>query len=274
MTATLNAGLAPQVQTAQLLVFDHVTRVYGSGESEVRALFDVSFSIDYGELVAVMGPSGSGKSTLLNLAAGLDTPTEGRVLVCGVDISAASNEKRAAIRRRQIGLVFQNYNLVSSLTALENVSLPLELDDMPVAKAQKEAREQLASVGLTGREDHFPDQLSGGERQRVAIARAIAGSRQLVLADEPTGALDSTLGEEVIRVLSAEARGGPMQETNTAAGIAGRRRGTCGGLLVTHDPRYAAWADRTLFLADGKLVAATPQPMVVESLLAQPRRSM
>jgi len=252
--------------TDQLLVFDHVTRVFGAGESQVRALFDVSFSVDYGELVAIMGPSGSGKSTLLHLASGLDTPTEGRVLVCGVDISAASNEARAAIRRRQIGLVFQNYNLVSSLTALENVSLPLELDDMPVAKAQAEAREQLAVVGLTGREGHFPDQLSGGERQRVAIARAIAGSRQLVLADEPTGALDSTLGEEVIRVLSAEARGGPRQE--------GLRRGSCGGLLVTHDPRYAAWADRTLFLNDGKLVAATPQSLQAESLLLQPRRSL
>jgi len=271
MTAATNAGPAPMIQTAQLLVFDHVTRVYGSGESEVRALFDVSFTIAYGELVAVMGPSGSGKSTLLNLAAGLDTPTEGRVLVGGVDISAASNEKRAAIRRRQIGLVFQNYNLVSSLTALENVSLPLELDNLPVAEAQREAREQLAAVGLAGREGHFPDQLSGGERQRVAIARAITGSRQLVLADEPTGALDSTLGEEVIRVLSAEARGGPKQDAATGTA---RRRGTCGGLLVTHDPRYAAWADRTLFLADGKLVAATPQPLTAESLLVQPRRSI
>jgi len=259
------------MQTAQLLVFDHVTRIFGSGEAEVRALFDVSFSIEYGELVAVMGPSGSGKSTLLNLAAGLDTPTEGRVLVGGTDISAADNEKRAAIRRRQIGLVFQNYNLVSSLTALENVSLPLELDGVPVAKAQTEAREQLEAVGLQGREGHFPDQLSGGERQRVAIARAITGSRQLVLADEPTGALDSTLGEEVIRVLSAEARGGPMQGETRASG---RRRGSCGGLLVTHDPRYAAWADRTLFLADGRLVAGTPQPQSPESLLAQPRRSL
>ena len=187
MTATSIDRPAPPAQTAQLLVFDHVTRVYGDGGSAVRALFDVSFSIDYGELVAVMGPSGSGKSTLLNLAAGLDTPTEGRILVGGVDISSASNEKRAAIRRRQLGLVFQEYNLVSSLTALENVSLPLELDGVPVAKAQADASRQLADVGLSGREHHFPDQLSGGERQRVAIARAIAGSRQLVLADEPTG---------------------------------------------------------------------------------------
>ena len=251
-------------QEPQLLVFDHVTRIFGSGDAEVRALVDVSFSVDYGELVAVMGPSGSGKSTMLHLAAGLDTPTEGRVLVSGVDISAADNEERAAIRRRQIGLVFQHYNLVSSLTVLENVSLPLELDGVPAAKAQQEAREQLEVFELTGREGCFPEQLSGGERQRVAIARAITGERQLVLADEPTGALNTKLGEEVIRTLSIEARGLPRQAVD------GRRR-RCGGLLVTHSPRYAAWADRTLFLVDGQLVADTPPQLPPECLLAQSR---
>ncbi|WP_119698596.1 ABC transporter ATP-binding protein [Microbacterium halotolerans] len=222
-----------------LLELVDVTRIHREGESEVRALDGVSLRISYGELVAVMGPSGSGKTTLLNLAAALDTPTSGRVLVGGQEISSASAEERAALRRRQVGLVFQEYNLVSSLTALENVALPLELDGTPAREAQAEARGLLERVGLTERADDFPDKLSGGERQRVAIARAVSGARTLLLADEPTGALDSILGEDVIALLRAQI--GPRS----------------GGLLVTHDPRYAAWADRTVFLADGRIASQT-----------------
>lgn len=237
------------------LEFDHVTRVHGEGENEVRALDDVSFRVEHGELVAVMGPSGSGKTTLLNLACGLDTPTTGRVLVEGTDVSAATAEERAALRRRSIGLVFQEYNLVSSLTAEENVALPLELDGTPVVEARAQARALLRSIGLTEKCGQFPDHLSGGQRQRVAIARAVAGSRRLVLADEPTGALDSVLGEEVVRLLRAQV---------------GDRSG---GLLVTHDARYAAWADRTVFLADGRVVAGTPALSAPGDLLARSAES-
>ncbi|MGO2149565.1 ABC transporter ATP-binding protein [Mycetocola reblochoni] len=235
-----------------LLEFEQVSRVHHEGESEVHALDEVSFRIEYGELVAVMGPSGSGKTTLLNLAGGLDTPTSGRVLVAGVDVSASSAEDRAGLRRRSIGLVFQEYNLVSSLTALENVALPLELDGTSAGEAQEQAHRLLGLVGLDDRANQFPDRLSGGQRQRVAIARAVVGSRELILADEPTGALDSALGEDIIRLLRAQV--GPRS----------------GGVLVTHDPRYAAWADRTLFLADGKLVSGTPTLAGPGDLLSPP----
>lgn len=233
-----------------LLELDRVSRVHHEGGNEVRALDEVSLRVAYGELVAVMGPSGSGKTTLLNLAGGLDTPTGGRVLVAGVDLSSASAEERATLRRRSIGLVFQEYNLVSSLTARENIALPLELDGAPAGEAAEQADALLDAVGLSGRGGQFPDRLSGGQRQRVAIARAVAGSRGLILADEPTGALDSVLGEEVIRLLRSQ--------------IGARS----GGVLVTHDPRYAAWADRTVFLADGRLVSGTPAPAEPGDLLS------
>jgi len=222
-----------------LLEFDGVGRVHGSGSTAVHALTGVSFRVEPGELVAVMGPSGSGKSTLLNLAGGLDTPTSGRVLVNGFDIGGASQEKRAELRRRSIGFVFQDYNLVSSLTARENVALPLELDGAPAHQAAQAAQDLLDAIDLGERADAFPGALSGGQRQRLAIARGLIGSRTLLLADEPTGALDSELGEQVIRLLRSRV---------------GAREG---GLLVTHDARYAAWADRTIFLADGKVVGAT-----------------
>lgn len=222
-----------------LLEFDGVGRVHGSGEAAVHALTGVSFRVEPGELVAVMGPSGSGKSTLLNLAGGLDTPTSGRVLVDGFDIGAASQEKRAELRRRSIGFVFQDYNLVSSLTARENVALPLELDAVPARDAARAAQDLLDAIDLGDRADAFPGALSGGQRQRLAIARGLIGTRTLLLADEPTGALDSELGEQVIRLLRS------------------RIGDRAGGLLVTHDARYAAWADRTIFLSDGKLVGAT-----------------
>jgi putative ABC transport system ATP-binding protein len=232
-----------------LLEFDHVSRQFHEGGVIVRALDDVSLRVEYGELVAVMGPSGSGKTTLLNLAGGLDTPTGGRVLVAGADVSTASPEERAILRRRSIGLVFQDYNLVSSLTALENVALPLELDGWSAAEAREQAKDLIERVGLANRADQFPDRLSGGERQRVAIARAVVGTRALILADEPTGALDSVRGEEIIRLLRSQI--GP----------------DCGGILVTHDPRYAAWADRTVFLADGQFVAGTSRLAGVDDLV-------
>jgi len=235
-----------------LLEFEHVSRIHHEGGADIHALDDVSLRVEYGELVAVMGPSGSGKTTLLNLAAGLDTPTSGHVFVDGVDVSAASAEERATLRRRRVGLVFQEYNLVSSLTALENVSLPLELDGVRARDAQAQARNLLEVVGLAERGNQFPDRLSGGERQRVAIARAVVGTRSLILADEPTGALDSVLGEDIVRLLRAQVGSG------------------CGGVIVTHEPRYAAWADRTLFLADGRLVARTPSRADPDALLAPP----
>lgn len=234
--------------TAALVEFEDVTRTHVSGSSQVHALQGVSLRVDYGELVAVMGPSGSGKTTLLNLAGALDTPASGRVVVAGTDLSAASPDERARLRRQSIGLVFQDYNLVSSLTVRENVALPLELDDVAPRQASAQATTLLDRLGLADRGGEFPDRLSGGERQRVAIARSVIGTRSLILADEPTGALDSVLGEEVIELLRAQI--GPE----------------CGGILVTHDPRYAAWADRTVFLKDGRIVSGTTPLVGVESL--------
>ena len=216
-----------------------LTRVHGSGETEVRALIGVSLDVAPGELVAVMGPSGSGKSTLLALAGGLDTPTAGNVVVEGVHLSGLSRRRLARLRRTSVGYVFQDYNLIPALTAAENVSLPLELDGTSVRGARQAALAALEEVGLAGLGDRFPDEMSGGQRQRTAIARALIGDRRLVLADEPTGALDSQTSEAVLGVLRARCDAG-------AAGI-----------LVTHEPRYAAYGDRTVFLRDGKIVDDT-----------------
>jgi len=216
-----------------------LTRVHGSGETEVRALIGISLEVASGELVAVMGPSGSGKSTLLSLAGGLDTPTAGNVVVEGVHLSSLSKRQLARLRRTSIGYVFQDFNLIPALTAAENVSLPLELDGLAVRKARRQALAALDEVGLTELADRFPDEMSGGQRQRTAIARALIGRRRLVLADEPTGALDSQTSEAVLTVLRARCDAG-------AAGI-----------LVTHEPRYAAYADRTVFLRDGRIVDET-----------------
>jgi putative ABC transport system ATP-binding protein len=213
-----------------------VHRVHGSGAGAVHALRGVTLTVDAGELVAVMGPSGSGKSTLLNLAGGLDRPTEGEVAVDGTVLGRCSRSALAALRRRRIGYVFQDLNLLASLTAAENVALPLELDGTSVRRARKLAQAALSEVDLDGYGPRFPDQMSGGEQQRVAIARALIGERCLVLADEPTGALDSQTGEAVLRLLRSKVDGG-------AAGV-----------LVTHDARHAAWADRVVFLRDGVIV--------------------
>ncbi|MFB7265121.1 ABC transporter ATP-binding protein [Streptomyces nojiriensis] len=230
----------PQSQPQRpVLQLDRLVRTHGSGATEVHALRGIDLSVFPGELVAVMGPSGSGKSTLLTLAGGLDSPSSGRVIVEGTDITTASRKQLAALRRRSIGYVFQDYNLIPALTAAENVALPRELDGMSARKARASALAALEEMGLGRLADRFPDEMSGGQQQRVAIARALVGDRRLVLADEPTGALDSETGESVLALLRARCDAG-------AAGI-----------LVTHEPRFAAWADRVVFLRDGTVVDET-----------------
>lgn len=236
-------------RSGPVLELEHVGRVHGTGATEVRALVDVSLVIHPGELVAVMGPSGSGKSTLLNLAGGLDTPTSGRVLVEGADVGSLTGDALAALRRRSVGFVFQDFNLIPSLTAAENVALPLELDGQRVRDARRSALASLDDVGVEDLADRYPDQMSGGQQQRVAIARALVGRRRLVLADEPTGALDSHTGEAVLRVLRSRCDAGSA------------------GLLVTHEARHAAWADRVVFLRDGVVVDTTGTPPPAEALL-------
>lgn len=213
-----------------------VTRVHGSGQAQVRALDGVSLRVEAGELVAVMGPSGSGKSTLLNLAGGLDRATSGTVRVQGDDLGTMSQDALATLRRRTVGFVFQDFNLVGSLTAAENIGLPLELDGLPLSKVRAAALSALESVGLVELADRFPDDMSGGQRQRVALCRALIGGRSLVLADEPTGAVDSVTGEGILRLLRRRVDEGAA------------------GLLVTHEPRHAAWADRVVYLRDGRVV--------------------
>ena len=235
--------------TTPILLLDNVSRVHGQGETAVRALDGVSLTVHPGELVAVMGPSGSGKSTLLNLAGGLDQPTRGRVVIEGSDVGAMSLHNLASLRRRSLGFVFQDFNLIPSLTAAENVALPLELDGERVRKARRIAMDSLETVGIAELADRYPEHMSGGQQQRVAIARALVGNRRLVLADEPTGALDSQTGEDVLRVLRARCDAG------------------VGGLLVTHEARHAAWADRVVFLRDGVIVDTTGTPPSAESLL-------
>jgi putative ABC transport system ATP-binding protein len=227
-----------------------VSRVYGTGPNEVCALAEVDLSVSPGELVAVMGPSGSGKSTLLMIAGSLEQATSGDVLIEGSDLSGMSGDDLARLRRRSIGYVFQDFNLLPGLTALENVALPLELDGVGMRAAQSAGREVLEELGLAGHAGRFPDELSGGERQRLAIARAVVGDRRVLLADEPTGALDSVNGEGVMRLVRAACRRG-------AAGV-----------VVTHDAQLAAWADRVVFLRDGRVVDQTSAPAGPESLLA------
>jgi putative ABC transport system ATP-binding protein len=237
-----------------LLTARGLTRVHGEGPTTVRALDGVDLDIRLGELVAVMGASGSGKSTLLNIIGGLDTPTSGSVTLAGDELSSLDGRARARLRRRSIGYVFQDFNLIPALTAAENVSLPRELDGIRGRTARAEARAALREVGVEDLADRFPDELSGGQQQRVAIARALVGPRRLVLADEPTGALDSATGEDVMRVLRARIDGGAA------------------GLLVTHEPRFAAWADRTVFLRDGVVVDGTGRRAEPESLLSSGAR--
>ncbi|MFC8849356.1 ABC transporter ATP-binding protein [Micromonospora sp. NPDC057141] len=248
-TGSGTPGSGTAAGTAVLDVRD-VHRTHGSGEAAVHALRGVSLTVAPGELVAVMGPSGSGKSTLLALAGGLDGPTAGEIRVEGQTLGALDRRALARLRRRRIGYIFQNLNLLGSLTAAENVALPLELDGVGVRQGRRAAQAALAEVGLAELGDRFPDQLSGGQQQRVAIARALVGERRLVLADEPTGALDSQTGEAVLRLL--------------------RRRVDAGAaaVLVTHEARHAGWADRVVFLRDGVMVDSTAPLGAVEQLLA------
>jgi putative ABC transport system ATP-binding protein len=233
----------------------HVSKVYGAGPSQVRALCEVDLSVRRGELVAVMGPSGSGKSTLLTIAGSLERPSSGEALVDGIDLATVSPAGRASLRRRAIGYVFQDFNLLPGLTAAENVALPLELDGVRARSARTTALEALAELGVADRADRYPDELSGGERQRIAIARAIVGERGLLLADEPTGALDSVNGEADMRLLRAA----------TQRGVA--------GVVVTHEAQLASWAHRVVFLRDGRVVDQTSAPAGPDSLLAAGHRA-
>lgn len=231
-----------------VLELEGITKIYGGGPTEVQALHSVDLRVDAGEMVAVMGPSGSGKSSLLTIAGTLEDATSGLVRVAGQDVADMSQDQRARLRRRSIGYVFQELNLLDGLTATENVATPLELDGVPTRTALAEARAALESLRLGDRMDHYPDDLSGGERQRVAIARAVVGRRQLLLADEPSGALDSVTGERVMQHLR------DIADRGVAV------------VMVTHDAQLAAWADRIIFLRDGRVVDRT-RPNGPEALL-------
>jgi putative ABC transport system ATP-binding protein len=220
------------------VVLRGLTRRYREGEAERVVLRDVSLEIARGEIVALLGRSGSGKSTLLNLISGIDVPTAGEVVVDGVTLTRLSERARTLFRRRHVGFVFQAFNLVTTLTVEENLRLPLELVGRPAAAARAEARALLAEIGLADRAASFPERLSGGEQQRVAVARAVAHAPSLVLADEPTGNLDSASARVVLGLLARLAR---------------ERKATV--IAATHDPEVAGLAGRTLTLADGRLAA-------------------
>jgi putative ABC transport system ATP-binding protein len=216
-----------------VLEMRRVSRTYGQGAAEVHALRGVDLTVRGGEMVAVMGPSGSGKSTLLTIAGTLEDATSGQVRIAGQDVTELSSNGKARLRRRAIGYVFQDFNLLPGLTAAENVALPLELDGTSARRARIAAMKVLDELGVADRSGHFPDQLSGGQRQRVALARAIVGKHQLLLADEPSGALDSANGEAVMRLI-----------------LAACKRGMA-AVVVTHDERLASRADRLLAIKDG-----------------------
>ena len=220
-----------------MLEFRDVVKSYGSGATEVRAVTDVNLTFPVGQFCAVMGPSGCGKSTLLHLAGALEAPNAGRVLVDGADVSTMSAVEQAELRRRHVGYVFQQLNLIPALTAIENVMLPLELDGVPTKQARARAADMLRRVGLTQHIDRYPDDFSGGQRQRIAIARAVVGDRRLLLADEPTGALDTISSDEIVSLLAELSR-----DQGTTV------------IMVTHEPRLASWAHRTVFMRDGRLV--------------------
>jgi len=236
-----------------MLELRRVSKVYGQGAAEVHALREVSLEVDAGMMVAVMGPSGSGKSTLLTIAGSLEEPASGQVLVAGQDLATMSRNDKARLRRRSIGYVFQDFNLLPGLTAVENVALPLELDGVGARRAREAGLRALDGLGLADRASSYPDQLSGGERQRVAIARAVIGDRHLLLADEPSGALDSENSEAVMRMI----------HTACKQGIA--------AVVVTHDAQLASWADRVVFIRDCRIVDQTLPAPGPESLLMQDR---
>jgi len=230
-----------------------VSKSYGAGSGEVRALSDIDLVVERGSLVAVMGPSGSGKSTLLTIAGSLEEPTSGEVWIAGQPLAQMSRDDKARLRRRTVGYVFQDFNLLAGLTAAENVSLPLELDGLSTKKAHPTVMAALEDLGIADRASHFPDELSGGERQRVAIARAIVGQRTLLLADEPSGALDSLNAESIMRMI-----------------LGACHRGVA-AVVVTHDAQLASWADRVVFIRDGRVVDQTIPPPSPEALV-EPQR--
>ncbi len=223
-----------------LVSTENLTRVYGSGETTITALDQVNLNIRAGEFLAVMGPSGCGKSTLLHLIGGLDRPTAGMIRIDDQDITRLDDDALTALRRRRIGFIFQFFNLIPVLTALENTALPLLLDGVSIAETRNRAAQWLERLGMGDRLTHRPDQLSGGQQQRVAIARALITEPALVLADEPTGNLDTRAGDEIASLLRRI-----VSEWGRTV------------MMVTHDPRIAAYADRIIFLKDGRLVDET-----------------
>ncbi len=222
------------MENNNLINLDHIERIYNVGETQVKALKGISQSIQKGELLAIMGPSGSGKSTLMNIIGCLDRPTAGTYLLEGHEVSKMNKNELARIRNKRIGFVFQNFNLLSRTTALENTELPLLYSDVPSKKSKELAFKALAQVGLEGRELHKTNQLSGGEMQRVAIARALVNSPSLLLADEPTGNLDTKTGNDIMAVLTK------LNKDNNITIV-----------LVTHDPEVAEIARKTIYLRDG-----------------------
>jgi putative ABC transport system ATP-binding protein len=225
-----------------------LTKTYGTGETAVHALHRLNLTVDTGEFIAIMGPSGCGKSTLLHLIGGLDHSTSGKVLIDGSDLTTLNDTQLTELRRRQIGFVFQFFNLIPVLDAVENAALPLTLDGAKAADAKARAANWLNKVGLGNRLHNRPDQLSGGQQQRVAVARALVADPKLILADEPTGNLDSRSGEEIAGLLRQVA-----DDWGRAV------------LMVTHDPRIAAYADRIVFLKDGTIVDEAHLNPIVES---------
>lgn len=223
----------------ELMQIQHLSKVYGQGENQVRAVDDISFTVEKGEFLAIIGPSGSGKSTLLHILGGVDRPTSGKVFVDGQDVYAQNEDQLAIFRRRQVGLIYQFYNLIPVLNVVENMTLPVLMDGRQVN--QERLEELLDVLGLRGREKYLPNQLSGGQQQRVSIARALAGDPAVILADEPTGALDSRTGHEVL---------GFLQQLNKEGSTV---------ILITHDNGIAATARRIVRIADGKIIEDHPQ---------------
>jgi putative ABC transport system ATP-binding protein len=219
-----------------IIDLDQIYKVYSTGVVEVHALRGVSLTVRRGEFIAIMGASGSGKSTLMNIVGCLDRPTKGAYVLDGEDVSHLSKDERADIRNRRIGFVFQNFNLLPRTSAMENVELPLIYANVPSAESRRLAREAVAAVGLAGREENHPNQLSGGEQQRVAIARALVNNPVLILADEPTGNLDSHTSIEIMEIL---------QRLNREQGIT--------IIIVTHEPDIAQYAKRVIMMKDGRI---------------------
>lgn len=219
----------------EILKVSHLSKVYGTGENQIRALDDVSFSVENGQFVAIIGPSGSGKSTLLHILGGVDSPSGGKVFLNGQDVFAQNEDQLAIFRRRQVGLIYQFYNLIPVLNVRENMTLPLELDGREVEPAHLE--DLLETLHLKGREHHLPSQLSGGQQQRVSIGRALMNAPAVVLADEPTGNLDSRNSQEIMALL---------RQSNRKYGQT--------LIVITHDETIALQADRILALEDGRIV--------------------